>query len=311
MNDGIRPQGQSGTPLPYGLLGSRDAIAPMPDSYWHPEAASWMSRVRRNGGEVSSQTMRAMSRFCAAVESAGIRDRFFRLNLFCGNSDGALAAVRTPLYLGPIPTGTQYGNTLDTNFNFVSGDYLESAGLTGTGNNGVAAGNSKHLNTGLLPTAWPSISSFHVSAFVFGVTRALPNQSCPIGIRHNTLPVNRWGFDYRQSGTQFHAGDNLSNLPSMPSVATNQHWVATRSSSAFVEGFINGVSQFTNATDVTATLAPRATPFLVFAQNTDAVAAAFSPARMGGYSLGVSLSAAQAMGFYRAMTNFSADIGRS
>jgi hypothetical protein len=43
----------------------------------------------------------------------------------------------------------------------------------------------------------------------------------------------------------------------------------------------------------------------------DAAAAGFGPTRMGGYSLGVSLSEAQAMSFYEAMTNFSADMGRS
>ena len=282
-----------------------------PKTSGHPEALAWRDAVVANGGTVSASTLAAVTTFCRSIDSAGLRDRFYRLNLFCGTG---LEAALVPLYRGPSRTGTQYGFATDTNNNFVSGDYADtgaSGGLTGTGNNGVAAGNSKHLNTGLPPTACPSISSFHVSAFVFGVTQVLPSQSCPIGIRNNTLPVNRWGFDYRQLGTQFHAGDNLSNTPGMPSVATDQHWVATRSSIAFAEGFINGVSQFTNATDVTATLAPRANPFLVFAQNTDAVAAAFSPARMGGYSLGVSLSASQVLALRNAMQAFQTALGRN
>lgn len=274
----------------------------------HPEAAAWQTAVVANGGSVSSTTLAAVNVFCKAVDSAGLRSVFYRLNLFCG---GNLSSALVPLYRGPSKTGTQYGNATDTNVNFVSGDYVEAAGLTGTGNNGVGAGNSKYLNTGLLPTAWPSISSFHVSAFAFGVTQGQPSQSSPIGIRNNTAPANRWGFDYRQTATQFHSGGNLSNLPAMPTVATDQHWVATRASVTSASGFINGVSQYTNTTDVTATLIARANPFLVFAQNSDTVAAAFSPLRLGGYSLGESLSAPQALALYNAMQAFQTALTRN
>ena len=97
----------------------------------HPEAADWANRVRTNGGSVSGTTLTAVDRFVKAIHAAGIRDRFYRLNLFCGNSDASLNAVRTPLYRGPSLTGTQYGNTIDTNFNFVQGDYAETGASGG------------------------------------------------------------------------------------------------------------------------------------------------------------------------------------
>lgn len=110
----------------------------------HHDALDWVRRVVANGGSCSQSTLRAASAFCDAIDRAGIRDRFFRLNLFCGNSDAALAAVRTPLYRGPSLTGTQYGNTIDTNNNFVAGDYAENSGLKGNGS-------TKSLLTGVLP----------------------------------------------------------------------------------------------------------------------------------------------------------------
>ena len=126
----------------------------------HPDAAAWRSAVVANGGSVSASTMRAVSTFCAAIDAAGIRDRFYRLNLFCGNSDASLNAVRTPLYRGPSLVGTQYGGTTDTNNNFVAGDYAEtgaSGGLTGNGT-------SKSLNTGIAQSTL-SASSRHLAAY--------------------------------------------------------------------------------------------------------------------------------------------------
>jgi len=95
-----------------------------PRSTIHPEAADWANRVRANSGSVSGTTLNAVSKFCASISSAGIRDRFYRLNLFCGTG---LAACLMPLYRGPSLGGTQYGGTTDTNNGpFVSGDYTET-----------------------------------------------------------------------------------------------------------------------------------------------------------------------------------------
>ena len=73
----------------------------------HPEAAAWQTAVVANGGSVSSTTLTAVNVFCKAVDSAGLRSVFYRLNLFCG---GNLSSALVPLYRGPARTGTQYGN---------------------------------------------------------------------------------------------------------------------------------------------------------------------------------------------------------
>lgn len=125
----------------------------------HPDARNWLSQVTTNGGTVSAATLTAVSTFCAAISSAGIRDRFYRLNLLCGNSDNSLYAVRTPLYRGPSLTGTQYGNTLDTNVNFVAGDYAEGTGLKGNAS-------TKYLNTGLNVTTLPDSKSRHLAFYM-------------------------------------------------------------------------------------------------------------------------------------------------
>jgi hypothetical protein len=136
----------------------------------NPDALDWMTRVYLNGGSVSPATATAVNTFCNAIDAAGIRDRFFRLNVFAGNSDGALAAVRTPLYLGPTAGGAQYGALIDDNVNFVQSDYSPTTGLTGNTTSGkylktglpvsTFTGNNLHMGVGLYTSApAPSIGS--------------------------------------------------------------------------------------------------------------------------------------------------------
>jgi hypothetical protein len=95
----------------------------MPEQAWHPEAVDWRARVIRNGGSVSDDTSKAVSIFCMAIDGAGLRDRFYRLNLFCGIG---LSSALVPLYRGPVAGGTALGNATDTNNNFVSADFAEN-----------------------------------------------------------------------------------------------------------------------------------------------------------------------------------------
>jgi len=86
----------------------------------HPDAAAWAARVVSNGGSVTGTTLSAVSKFCASIDSAGIRDRFYRLNLFCGTG---LNACTVPLYLTPDKTVTnlfQFGTDM-TNAAWLAG----------------------------------------------------------------------------------------------------------------------------------------------------------------------------------------------
>ncbi len=96
----------------------------------HKEAVDWHNRVLVNGGRVSNSTLKAVSNFCRRIDAAGIRDRFMRLNLFCGNN---LNACVVPLYTNTSMNYTHVGNAVDTNNNFVDEDYSASTGLTGDG----------------------------------------------------------------------------------------------------------------------------------------------------------------------------------
>lgn len=121
------------------------------------DAQGWINRVYNAGGTVSYGTAAAVNTFCNAIDAAGIRDRFYRLNLLCGSD---LTACLVPLYRGPSLSGTQYGNATDTNVNFLAADYVETGSTRGLKGNGT----TKRLNTGLAPSTI-GISTTHISIY--------------------------------------------------------------------------------------------------------------------------------------------------
>lgn len=130
----------------------------------HREAVDWASRVATAGGTVNLRTLNAVDRFCRDIEAAGIRGKFYRLNLMCGDFTAALV----PLYRNTSFAGSVLGNTTDTNNNFVSGDYSE----TGTSTGGLKGnGSTKFLATGLNPvTISASSSDFHLAIYAKGAS---------------------------------------------------------------------------------------------------------------------------------------------
>ena len=92
-------------------LGSQDVTAYLGAEIvsLHPEAVAWRDAVVDNGGSVSGATLAAVSDFCNAIDAAGIRDRFYRLNLFAGTG---LNAALVPLYRGPTYLADPLGSEL-------------------------------------------------------------------------------------------------------------------------------------------------------------------------------------------------------
>lgn len=71
------------------------------------DAQDWVHRVYANGGTVTPSTAAAVNTFCNAIDAAGIRSRFFRLNPYCGTLGSSIqsSGVVVPLYRG-IAAGT-------------------------------------------------------------------------------------------------------------------------------------------------------------------------------------------------------------
>lgn len=270
----------------------------------HPEAAAWRSAVIANGGSVSGTTLSAVDRFCKDVDAAGIRDRFSRLNLFCGTG---LAACLVPLYRGQSRTGTQHGNTTDTNNGpFASGDYVEtgaSGGLTATSNT------NKYLATGFIPfNAGITEQNYHNSGYFPATLNTTGDWIGSLSAGANSIFFP--GFSTVGMYVRFGGGSN-SGLENATLAARNGHLIGQRSSGAGV-GYRNGTNL--NATSMTSGSVAFSTnnpPALhVYARNNNGTPSGYWSGRACMYSIGLNFTDAQALAFYNAVQTFQTALGR-
>jgi hypothetical protein len=276
----------------------------------HPEALDWATRVTANGGTVSSNTLAAVSTFCAAISlESGLRAAILRLNLFCGNSDASLNAVRTPLYRGASLGGAQLGNAMDTSFNFVASDYQE----TGSGGGLKGDGSTRYLDTGLLQSQVTPAGNMHLSASATGAETSGVNATFVGQLRFPGTTAT-WADLFAFNSGVSQRGSRLftSNIVGVASPgAAEPHILSTRQTTTLQTLYRSG----TQAATETSTASGIADPsqFFVFAVRNAATpaAASFTASRMRMYSIGNHVTAAQALAFSNAVIAFNTALGRA
>jgi hypothetical protein len=268
------------------------------------DAQDWVNRVYANGGSVSPITASAVNQFCVDIANAGLRDRFYRLNLFCGTG---LAACLVPLYRGPSLGGTQYGNTTDTNNGpFVSGDYVETGSAAGglKGN-----GSSKSLATGVAQNVLTA-GDRHLAAYEIA---ASPSTFDALIGGDNGVSVNPWILTtFNTAGTiSYLAQANASSLQWITSPSYSGGgglWLGTGTATAPTL-YRNGSAVASNTSGLAAT--PGAEPIAVLALSRQGAIGDFSAARLGGYSIGLGMTASQAAAYNTAMQTFQTALSRN
>jgi hypothetical protein len=271
----------------------------------HPEAASWAARVVANGGSVGGSTLSAVDKFCKAIASAGLRDRFYRLNLFCGTG---LNACLVPLYRGPSLGGTQFGNTTETNVGpFVTGDYSETGASGGLQGNG----SSKYLNTGLNVDQLPGAANCHLSSCITG-TQDITSARTLVGVLFNGV-ADRYRLFLQLSGStapnygiQAELGKANSAFAHNRTNTNGGLILASRTSSTLLTLYDDALSISTNEVSTAETTG--ASPFFVFARNGPVE---YYNGRMAAYSIGAGMTAEQVTAYYTAMQAFQTALSRN
>lgn len=266
------------------------------DSITNLDTRDWLTRVYKNGGTVSIATATAVQNFCNSIDSAGIRDRFYRLNLFCGDN---LEACTVPLYRGDSRTGSQRGFFYDIPNNITISDYNESGILSGIKGNG----SNKYLETGL-GTDFTNNSSLSFGAFITSPTETAFSTYLGVFQTNNadaTVLYYRDGFTRGLDGSTFY--------PSAPtdSILTGHHIYSRTASNSYFHGW-NGTSGTTS--NSAASTRGRA-GFTIHAMNNNGTMANYGNGRISMYHIGLGLTTQQVSAFNSAVEAFNAEMGRS
>ena len=279
-------------------LASKYAITLAPAAS-NADAQDWINRVYQNGGTVSASTASAVNQFCSDIDSAGIRDRFYRMGIFAGTG---LNAALVPLYRGPSLGGTQYGNTTDTNVGpFVSGDYVETGASGGLTSNGT----SKYLNTGFKADALGQTDR-HIS--MVGVTTGSSASKYFLGMDNFGCGSSVfWGILTGSSTfSQYMVRSQAGATNSTQFSAANGHVLVSGNGSA--SAYADGAFAVTGP--ATAYTAPNLDVY-VHALNRCGSSVDYTAARMKAYSIGASMTASQVSAFYTAMNAFQTALSRA
>lgn len=260
----------------------------------HPEANAWRTAVVANGGSVSASTMKAVSKFCGDIDKAGLRDRFYRLSLLCGDN---LTAARVPLYRSTSFGGTGLGNTIDANNSFAAGDYS----ITG----GIKCGDTRSLNTGLSPDN-ADYATGHLSVWIkrtgtFGRAGLVSSWNTSYGqpqlnIEYSSSASNGWFLWYREQ--------NPGN-----GTVTGKHLMVVRRSTTDQSWYQDASEGGNNAT-LTTTTATSSVPFHIGARRVGTNLEAYSDENVTHYSIGRSMTASQITAYYAALSTFMTTLGR-
>jgi hypothetical protein len=249
------------------------------------DARDWSARVAAAGGSVGGNTRKAVSEFCKRAKAAGYWSKINRVNLFCGNQ---LAAALVPLKVGG-------GGATDTNVAFVAGDYAETTGLTGNGT-------TQYLRTGWIPSASLTLNSTHMA--VYNRAAAMAGGNIHIGTRDGTnylelyAPFSTGNFGWRSYG--------LVEIFSAVS-APYGLMVGSTISAADTKTYQHGTQRQTGSPSAGA-LVPNEV-YVFGTNNSGAVASATSHA-LGGYSVGIGLTAADVTAYTTHMEAFQDALGR-
>lgn len=276
-------------------------LRPRASSGYGLDARDWQTRVIANGGTVSASTMKAVDTFCKSIVTAGLRDRFYRLNLFAGTG---LSAALVPLFRGPSLGGTQFGSATDTNVGpFVSGDYVETGSSAGL----KADATTKYLRTGFTGSMFPSLTNRHIS--VYERVRSTAAGGASIGGGDTATGSF---FVLRPSSTTNMTVDFNGSVPAAhisSSYTTGAFWIGQNTSLRDATLYRNGSgSAGTLSFDVVAHDREMQVFAISFGASNGVVK---SDCRLSGYSIGAAFSDSQATAYNTAMQAFQTAMSRN
>jgi hypothetical protein len=286
---------------------------------YHPDVENWLNNVSLNGGSVNSLTISALNTFCYSIDSAQLRNKFYRLNLFCGNN---IQACMVPLYISTLYNKIQYGSPFDVNYNFISSDYNETginAGLTSSGADPTQQlVGTKYLDITIKPAEVTPYGSAVNNMHLAGSTSCTAVSTAQQVIFFNTATyIDNYTLGFQILGgyanvrtTIGSAGINTQILPLTTAlISPAQHFISSRVSNSDHRIYQSGVQiGSTNSTLISTKMSTWPSPSLfLFRQS----AGYYSNMRISDYSVGLGFNSTEALAYNNILQTFKTALSRS
>ena len=261
----------------------------IPVKLYNPETLLYRDRVIANSGTISDASLDAVEKFVQDCKNAMIWDKLLEVGVFAGNN---LAAALAKLVVGPGATAAL------TNVNFIAGDYAETGSSGGLNSDGA----TKYLNTGFAGTTLPDTA--HLSVYLRDDVAAAGNRGL-LGTLTGTDQFWIGGLNASASA-DFRYGQ--LNGTTVGSGLLKGFWCGVRASSSSLRLYRNGVFADSNST-VTSLVKPAGSLF-THAYNVSGTPTAYTPGRISFYSIGNSLTDADALALHLAVRTLQYNLNR-
>jgi hypothetical protein len=260
----------------------------------HPDVVSWFDRATTAGGTISGTAFDACERMVLRWELAGILPTV-RIGLempFLGTN---LAAALTPLY---IPTGKTISS-----FNFVAGDWTESAGLDAGETN-----SSKYLNLGIIASDVSTLTSGRMSVYSRRQQPATGIAAVEIGAFSSTSSAMILAISYANTCSWDSYTNGGSSRASGSSTNTLGLFTGSRTANNSSVIYRNTTALY-SASSASGTL-PAASIY-GFAENNNNTANNLASRLLSHIAVGRGLTAAQHTNYYNGILAKEAAMGRN
>ena len=256
-----------------------------------PETVNWLSRVDSAGGTVNENIIEAVDDYIKEIkglkyQTVSIRNKIIRENWFCGDFNSAFV----PFFRNADESSAIIGNYKDVNNNYDPLEYNYSGERSGL----IGNGSSRYINTGLIPSAVNEFQKNDVHFMIYSMSDSA--DAGRLGCRGSSGNGLYFYPKYLNGNSYFNLNSNVESSATLPS--GNGYIMFQRTSSTNLNSYYNNF--LINSVQNSSTNKPDV-PIIIGAFNNNGNVSSYMKMRLGGYSIGASLSASQQIIHYNAV----------
>lgn len=265
-----------------------------------PETTDWLSRVDSAGGSVSDSILEAVDDYIKEVkglkyQTTNIRSLLLRENWFCGDFYSSFV----PVFRNSGTSSGILGSFRDINHNYSQNEYEQKGSGSGLKGNGA----DRYIETGFNPKQISELTAGNIHFMIYSMSDSA--DAGRLGCRGASGEGLYFYPKYLNGNTYINLNGTVESFVTTP--AANGYIMAQRNSSQTVDAYYNNF--LINTVQNNSTNKPDA-GIIIGAFNNNGSVSGFMSMRLGGYSLGKSMTQSQQLIHYNAVKRLMNRLGR-